>query len=127
MVRDTARSHVEAEAAAWLARLHGPYRSADTDAALKAWLKADPAHEEAFGRATEIWELLPGIDVVREPELAEPDRRFGRRAVFAMAASACSAWNVVGAATPTKSPSCTATTPFISFAGVKSIEVNFAP
>ena len=88
MVRDTARSHVEAEAAAWLARLHGPYRSADTHAALKEWLKADPAHEEAFGRATEVWELLPGIEAGREPEAVEaPERRFGRRIVFALAAS----------------------------------------
>src|SRR6478672_8988604 len=88
MVRDTTRSHVEAEAAAWLARLHGPYRSADTDAALKEWLKADPAHEEAFGRATEIWDLLPGIEVAREPEAVEaPERRFARRTVFALAAS----------------------------------------
>jgi transmembrane sensor len=85
MVRDTARSHVEAEAAAWLARLHGPYRSADTDAALKAWLKADPAHEEAFGRATEIWDLLPGIDVAPEPVVEIAPR--SHRVVFALAAS----------------------------------------
>lgn len=84
MVRDTARSpaDVEAEAAAWLARLHGPHRSADTDAALKAWLKADRAHEEAFGRATEIWDMLPGID-----EAAPIAERRSRHVVLALAAS----------------------------------------
>jgi transmembrane sensor len=87
MVRDTARSpaEVEAEAAAWLARLHGPHRSADTDAALKAWLRADPAHEEAFGRATEVWDLLPGL-AATPPSSATPERR-ARHIVFAMAAS----------------------------------------
>ena len=87
MVRDTARSpaEVEAEAAAWLARLHGPHRSPDTDAALKEWLKADPSHEEAFGRATEVWELLPGIDAA--PELVAEPARHPRRLVIAIAAS----------------------------------------
>lgn len=53
-------SDIDAEAAAWLARLHGPYRSVETDAALKAWLRADMAHQDAFERATEIWEMIPG-------------------------------------------------------------------
>jgi len=83
MVRGPARSpaDIEAEAAAWLARLHSPYRSQDTDAALKAWLKADPSHEEALGRATEIWDLLPGVQVAPEPRMRS------RRLVFALAAS----------------------------------------
>lgn len=84
---DRARSsaEVDAEAAAWLARLQGPHRSRDTDAALQAWLKADPAHEEAFGRATEIWDLLPGTALRATPPAA-PERR-PRRLALAMAAA----------------------------------------
>ena len=88
MVSDSARSpaEVDAEAAAWLARLQGPHRSRDTDAALKEWLKADPAHEAAFERATEIWELLPGLEPRPAPAV-EPERR-GRRGVLVMAIAA---------------------------------------
>jgi transmembrane sensor len=86
MVKSPARSpaEIDAEAAAWLARLQGPHRSRDTDAALREWLKADPAHEAAFERATEIWELLPGLGL--RPALAPAPARRQRRAVFAMAA-----------------------------------------
>lgn len=53
------RTRLNAEASAWLARLHGP-RSSETQGAFQDWLKADPAHPEAFERATELWDLLPG-------------------------------------------------------------------
>lgn len=51
---------IDAEAAAWLARLqsHGPDEKIES--ALKIWLNADPRHRNAFGRAGEIWDLLPG-------------------------------------------------------------------
>lgn len=51
---------IDAEAAAWLARLqsHGPDEEIET--ALKIWLNDDPRHRDAFGRAGEIWDLLPG-------------------------------------------------------------------
>ncbi len=82
--RTRSPAEIDAEAAAWLARLHGPYRSRDTDAALKAWLKADAAHEQAFERATEIWDLIPGADL-REVPAPAPHYR-SRRGVLAMAA-----------------------------------------
>lgn len=87
MVSETARSpaEVDAEAAAWLARLQGPHRSRGTDAALKAWLKADPSHEAAFERATEIWELLPGLDLAAEPAPPPAEPRRPRRLVLAAA------------------------------------------
>lgn len=74
MVSDTPRaaSAAEAEAAAWLARLHGPDREAGTDAGLKAWLKNDTANQNAFERATEIWDMIPGAIAQRPPARTPP-------------------------------------------------------
>jgi transmembrane sensor len=55
---------IDAEAAAWIARLQSADRCAATDEALRAWLYADGAHEEAFERATEVWGILPGAALV---------------------------------------------------------------
>jgi transmembrane sensor len=62
MVSDLGRTarNADAEAAAWLARLQGPARDAATDRSLKAWLREDAAHQDAFERATEIWDMIPG-------------------------------------------------------------------
>ncbi|QJU60153.1 FecR family protein [Sphingomonas sp. AP4-R1] len=79
------RARINAEASAWLARLQGPQRTAETEAALQDWLRADDAHQAAFERATEIWDLLPGAVVAGHVEPIErPSRRF---APMAMAAS----------------------------------------
>ena len=51
---------VEAEAAAWVARLQSTPRDPATEAALKSWLGADADHRDAFERATEIWAIIPG-------------------------------------------------------------------
>lgn len=53
-------SVVRAEAAAWVARLHGSGRSRSLEAGLRLWLKADAAHARAFEIATEAWELGAG-------------------------------------------------------------------
>lgn len=77
------RTRVNAEASAWLARLHGP-RGGEAEGALQDWLKADPAHQEAFERATELWEILPGAAGFD----AAPSRPASRRFVpLAIAAS----------------------------------------
>lgn len=77
------RTRLNAEASAWLARLHGP-RGDDVEGALQDWLKADPAHQEAFERATELWEILPGAAGFD----AAPPRPASRRFVpLAIAAS----------------------------------------
>ena len=47
---------VDAEAAAWLARLYG---DEDVRPALDAWLAESPAHAAAFARANEVWAILP--------------------------------------------------------------------
>ena len=77
------RTRLNAEASAWLARLHGP-QGGDAEGALQDWLKADPAHQEAFERATELWDILPGAAGFD----AEPRRSTSRRFVpLAIAAS----------------------------------------
>jgi len=68
--------NVDAEAAAWLARLQGPARNADVEAAWKAWLRADAMHRQAFERATEIWEVVPGAISARTPITAAQPPRF---------------------------------------------------
>jgi len=76
---------VDAEAAAWLARLNGPFRGARSEAGLRRWLERDPAHQAAFERATEIWEMIPGAAPERE-SVAEDSPELPRRRLLAVAA-----------------------------------------
>jgi transmembrane sensor len=76
-----------AEAAAWLTRLQAPDRTAATEAAFQAWLR-EPAHERAFARATDAWEIIPGA---ARPAAAKAGGAFdrsrpGRRLAMALAA-----------------------------------------
>jgi transmembrane sensor len=48
---------VRAEAAAWIARMHGPQRSRELEAGLRRWLAEDPAHARVFERMTGSWEM----------------------------------------------------------------------
>ncbi len=52
-----------AEAAAWLAQLHGPERSAGLEADFRAWLKADPVNARAFERVTDVWDAAGEVNV----------------------------------------------------------------
>jgi len=45
-----------AEAAAWIAILHGPNRTATAEQGFAKWLQTSPAHARAFEEATDIWE-----------------------------------------------------------------------
>jgi transmembrane sensor len=44
-----------AEAAAWIARLHGEDRTAPVEAGFQRWLAANPDHRAAFDMANDIW------------------------------------------------------------------------
>lgn len=66
------RARLNAEAAAWLARLNGPDGAA-AEAPLQDWLNADPRHRQAFQRASDLWDLLPGAAELGEEEA--PARR----------------------------------------------------
>jgi transmembrane sensor len=55
-----------AEAAAWIAKLHGPDRSAQLETGLRRWLLEDPMHRAAFDRANELWmgtERIPKVQI----------------------------------------------------------------
>jgi len=62
---DTAR----AEAAAWIARLHGPARSAELEAGFRRWLATDPQNAQAFEGMTEIWDAVIGATPGRFPRV----------------------------------------------------------
>lgn len=74
-------SRASAEAAAWLARLQGDARTPAREAAFQDWLRADPAHQSAFERATDIWADLPGAALL----LDEPPVRAASTAPTPMA------------------------------------------
>ncbi|MBU1345432.1 MAG: FecR family protein [Alphaproteobacteria bacterium] len=59
---------IDAQAAAWLARLHGPAED-EVRPALAAWLAEDGAHAAAFERANEAWAILPRAARYDEEEL----------------------------------------------------------
>jgi transmembrane sensor len=91
------RLAIEAEAAAWLARLNGGARTAATDQAYQAWLAADPAHVAAAERAQAIWEKLPGVgEMIEDQEpIHQPIHRPMRSRVPMIAALAAAAAIVV--------------------------------
>jgi transmembrane sensor len=59
---------VDAEAAAWVARLHGA-TDEGVRPALDAWVAENPAHAEAFERARETWAILPRAARYSEAEM----------------------------------------------------------
>lgn len=77
---------IEAQAAAWLARLQGD--DGAVQPALDAWLSEDPAHAEAFERASTVWAILP-----RAAAQAQEDVQFRpaarARALWPVAIAAC--------------------------------------
>lgn len=46
---------VAAEAAVWIARLHGPSRSPEMERAFREWVSQSEAHGYAFERCTDVW------------------------------------------------------------------------
>ena len=88
----TPSSVVRAEAAAWVARLHGGSRTNALEAGWRKWLQADPAHARAFEIATEAWEIGGSLRARAMPRLADPfedqpTRGSGSRKYLAMAAA----------------------------------------
>jgi transmembrane sensor len=78
-------SRAAAEAAVWLARLQGDARTPEREAAFREWLRADPAHREAFERATDIWAELPQL--TRTQPAAPLSKSKPRAPLYAMAAA----------------------------------------
>lgn len=94
---------VAAEAAVWMARLHGPDRSRSMERECLAWQARSAAHRLAFERCTDTWQEVAGVQVSRAH--AAPGRgsrsgaRYrgsGRRHVLAVAALSLLAASAVG-------------------------------
>lgn len=83
---------LDAEAAAWLARLYAEPAGA-AQPALDAWLAEDPSHAAAFDRARAVWAILPraashGQELSLElGEAHAPPRAFRRPPVWRAAAA----------------------------------------
>ncbi|MBY8825601.1 FecR family protein [Sphingomonas colocasiae] len=71
-----------AEAAIWVARLHSDTRTAQDDAAFRAWLQEKPDNAHVFDRMTATWDMAGAISPF-EIEAAPARRRPSRRALFA--------------------------------------------
>ena len=77
MISAAVTHSIDAEAAAWLARLHAEPDGA-AQSALDAWLADDPEHAAAFERANAIWAILPraashdGDEVRRQAHSSRP-------------------------------------------------------
>ncbi len=84
-------SAARAEAAAWIARLHGPQRSASLEAGFRRWLGSAPQNARAFEGMTEIWDAVAGTSAGRFPRVSwERGRYLGSqrwRRRFAVAAA----------------------------------------
>jgi transmembrane sensor len=80
-----------AEAAAWVARLHGPNRNARVEEACRRWMAEDPERAAAFELLTDTWEKAGQLNVpvdTREPRTAAGFRISFSRAALATVAIA---------------------------------------
>lgn len=79
-----------AEAAAWMARLHGPHHSLQVERGFRRWLQANAAHAAAFEAMTATWEVTGKIPA---PPFAKLSRwqRAGYREGFIRSAAAVAA------------------------------------
>lgn len=75
--------HANRQAGEWLARLHADDRGAKDEAAFRAWLRADPSHQDAFERASTIWDAVPGLTATDFAPVPAPAARVSRRMVLA--------------------------------------------
>jgi len=82
---------VRAEAAAWVARLHGPNRTAAVEEACRRWMAEDPVRAEALELLTDTWDkagqLAHSPRARRLPQ--QTDHRVFNRVVLASALVVC--------------------------------------
>ncbi|RSV40690.1 DUF4880 domain-containing protein [Sphingomonas sp. ABOLE] len=73
--------HANRQAGEWLARLHADDRASEDETAFRAWLDADPSHQNAFERAAMVWDAVPGLSAT--DFAPPPPARVSRRAMLA--------------------------------------------
>jgi len=69
-----------AEASAWLAILHGPNRTNDSERGFSQWLRSNPLHGRAFEEATEIWQEAGNLRSLRKSSGSDTAGERGERA-----------------------------------------------
>ncbi|MGN6828931.1 FecR family protein [Paucibacter sp. M5-1] len=72
---------IAAEAAVWIARLHGPDRSNHMERECRAWQAKSAAHRLAFERGTDLWMEAAGVDraaVARAAAASRPEGQGGQ-------------------------------------------------
>jgi transmembrane sensor len=69
---------IAAEAAVWIARLHGPDRSNHMERECRAWQARSAAHRLAFERGTDLWMEAAGVDRAAVARAAAASRPWGR-------------------------------------------------
>lgn len=72
--RRTVTPEIAAEAAVWLARLHGPSRTPQMEQEFRAWQARSAVHREAFERCTDVWQDIPRIGLATAYESAASRR-----------------------------------------------------
>lgn len=70
---------VRAEAAAWIARMHGPTRSPELEAGLRRWLAENPDHARVFERMTEAWQAATHVAAAQSYRVRIGKRSFAPR------------------------------------------------
>lgn len=65
---------IAAEAAMWVARLHGPSRSREMELQCLQWQGQSAAHRHAFERSTDIWMEVPSAALASGYVPGDPDR-----------------------------------------------------
>jgi transmembrane sensor len=70
-----------AEASAWLAILHGPNRTNDSERGFSQWLRSNPLHGRAFEEATEIWQEAGNLRSLRKSTGSDTGGERGERAL----------------------------------------------
>lgn len=91
------RRRVRAEAAAWIARLHGPARTREMEEGFRCWLAEHPAHAAEFELATDAWNETAHVPLSRAPDVTD-ERSTVRRNPWAWRLAAGMAAGVVAAA-----------------------------
>jgi len=71
---------IAAEAAVWIARLHGPSRTRQLEQEFRAWQASSPAHRAAFERCTDAWQDIPRIGLATAYEGLASGRAASARA-----------------------------------------------
>ncbi|HEY1837392.1 MAG TPA: FecR domain-containing protein [Rhizomicrobium sp.] len=80
---DHLHAEIQAEAAAWIARLHADDRNEQDEAAFKLWLAQSSDHARIFEAVTAVWDLADGISLADVDFPVTPPVKFKRRSILA--------------------------------------------